>query len=71
MGLLIPIVLVAAQVLIPFFVGAIARDKGRSFALWCLFGVISPTWALFYVMLVDDLRPAFPLRRRKAAGREA
>jgi hypothetical protein len=61
-------VLIAVEhIAFPFIVGSLARDKGRSFVLWFVFGLIVPVFALFYVMLVDDLRwPVFPWERRKA-----
>lgn len=68
MSLLFQIILFAVQVLIAFFVGEIAKDKGRNFTPWFIFGLFTSVWALFYVMLVDDLRPPFPVRRRKVAG---
>ena len=50
------------HLVISFFVGAIARDKGRSFALWFLFGLLTPIWGLFYVVLSDSLKKELPFR---------
>jgi hypothetical protein len=50
-----------------FFVAQIAKDKGRDYWLWLLFGLIIPVYALFYVVLVDDLSktPKFPRPRKR------
>lgn len=68
----VQIVYLAARFVIAFFVGSIAKDKGRSFGLWFVFGVIAPVFAPFYVMLVDDLRwPVFPWQWKTAKWRSA
>ena len=45
---------IAAHIIFPFFICSIAKDKGRNPYLWGIFGFLTPTYSLFYVMLVDD-----------------
>ena len=67
MNLRVIVIEVCIRLLVGFFVAHLAQDKYRAFGLWFIFGAANPTWALFYVMLVDDLRHKrhFPLSPRK------